>query len=93
MPVLFGDLVEDYEAFLDLHQTRQAGFSTNPVGFGEIIAWMDVHGVDDPQRRRLMTSRIRVLDRAFLEFEKNGSTEDGPGKKPNETDPKKGTRR
>jgi hypothetical protein len=77
MPVLFADLVADYEAFLELHQVRQNGFSTGPIPFTEIAAWLDIHGIFDVGQRKLTTERVRVLDRVFLEFTESSDTKKG----------------
>ena len=67
-PVLYADLIMDYEAFIILNASRSIGMSEGSIPLSEIYAYMQIFEIDDYSQRKLFLKRIRFLDRVYLEF-------------------------
>jgi hypothetical protein len=63
-PMLVPWLELPWKAFLDLHRHRPTGWGASPLPLESIVAWMDLHGVDD---RAQMFELISALDAEWLE--------------------------
>jgi len=67
-PELYPDLFWVWEAFSELNQSREIGFSgPQPLKLSEIRALIDELEITSPDNRWRFIRRIRVLDKAFLE--------------------------
>lgn len=80
-PVLYDDLYSDYEAFVILNASRQAGFSVGPISISDIHALMQILDIDQIEERKMFLRRIKILDNAYLEFENGRSETKKPGPK------------
>ena len=69
-PVLYDDLAADYSAFWALSASRPSGFGASPIPLTEILAYMEMFEIDDPMCRKLFLERMRVMDRAFMDWAK-----------------------
>lgn len=55
-----------YEAYWQLHTTRQVGMGVGPIPHTEIILYARLRGFDDDMRYTL-EHHVRAMDNAFLE--------------------------
>lgn len=67
-PTLYPDLVLDWEAFWTISSSRQIGMSLGSIQISEVLAFMEMFGIDDYDQRKAMLRRIQVLDSAYLEY-------------------------
>ena len=71
-PVLIPWLEPYWEAFLVLSQTRPVGMGVGAIPLSEIVAYLDLHQVEDPEERRDTLRYVQILDRAFLDAKVGG---------------------
>jgi hypothetical protein len=46
-PFLYDDLIPVWQAFNQLHSTRQSGFGLNPISTADIDIWLKLHNVEN----------------------------------------------
>lgn len=62
------------EAFNRLTQTRASGpGGPQPISLGEIKAYLDLFGPDDPEARAERVDLIQAMDRVWLELARAGT--------------------
>ncbi|AAX84917.1 hypothetical protein [Xanthomonas phage Xp15] len=62
---MYSWMTEYLLAFQVLNQTRQVGFSANPIPISEILAYIQVYGASDP---KTLVDYILEMDGAYLEM-------------------------
>ena len=67
-PELYSDLKLDFDAFNILSTSRPVGFSYGAIPISEILAYCNMFGIDDYEERKEFIKRIKILDRAYLNF-------------------------
>ena len=67
-PQLYDDLRIDYQAFVVLSSSRRVGMSATPIPISEILAYADYYHIDGYEQRQVLLRRIKILDRAFLDW-------------------------
>ncbi len=70
-------------AFGDLSQTRPAGFGISAIPTVEIEAWLNIHGINEPDARIEYYRYIRALDSYLLKYE--ASKKDNNNGRPSKT--------
>ena len=66
-PSLYWDLDPHFRAFVFLNPRRSPGLSgTAPISAQEILAYLEIHRVEDPSDRRIAAEMIARIDRIFL---------------------------
>lgn len=66
-PILYEDLHYHWQVFLDLNETRSAGFAgPESITYHEINAYMEAHEITEPSERQRLIQRVRFIDREFL---------------------------
>lgn len=81
-PELYPDLVEVYQAFLQLSRSRPVGFSVGTIPASQIEAWLNIHQVTDLQERADFFVYINAMDSTWLEWYRN----EQEAQKENDTD-------
>lgn len=66
-PVLKPHLAHLLEAFYELSSQRMIGEVPQPIQISEILAYVDLLGVIEPEDRQQLLKAIRTLDAAYLE--------------------------
>ncbi len=67
-PPLFKDLVWVWEAFTTLGGSRQIGFNGPlPISMGEVLAYAEFRGIQDPDEREDLLHYVQYLDRLWME--------------------------
>lgn len=56
-----------YEAYWQLHTTRQVGFGIGPIPHTEILRFCQLRGYD-PETSYIMEHHVREMDAAYLEY-------------------------
>jgi hypothetical protein len=57
------------EAFQSLSAARSNGFSgAEPIAISEIVAYLNLEGVTDPQERRRFLNLVQLLDSEWMKF-------------------------
>lgn len=64
-PRLHEDLVETYDAFWSLSRPMVPG-AVGPIPMTEIVAWLDLHGVDDRDERIDFAEAVHAMDVVFI---------------------------
>ena len=67
-PELYPDLALDYNAFMVLSASRRVSMSAAPIPISEIFAYADYFCISGYEQRKTLLSRIRILDRVFLDW-------------------------
>lgn len=68
-PEIYPDLLPDYLAFCQLSSSRPVGLSgAEALRLSEIFAYMQIFDISGIEERRLFLKRIRILDRAYLDW-------------------------
>ena len=67
-PEIYEDLIEAWQAFQELNQSRQVGLSANPILVSEIKAWLELHNINDLDERLELHKLIRILDQTWLSW-------------------------
>jgi len=75
-PVLFEDLNEVWDAFIQLHRSRAVGFTQNPISVRDITAILDLYEVRDYEARTEWCELIMAMDAAYFGW-KNKQVKDG----------------
>lgn len=81
-PELQGDLIYFYMAFATISRRRQIGFAACPIQIGEIVAWLDLHGIENPELRQEYFFFITLLDDHWMKWQ-GQRIEDGNSKTSN----------
>lgn len=55
-----------WPCFVDLHDARNSGFSIGAIPPSEVVAWLDLNQIVDPDVRHDFARVVRLVDRAFL---------------------------
>lgn len=76
--------------WVDLHGFRPRGFGPGPVPLCEIVAYLDLHEIFDPEERRELVVIVTGVDREYLAKqaakkskepeEPDGNSPDGSGR-------------
>jgi len=65
-PTLFEDLQPVWLAFNNLNMQRRVGYAPNRISILEVVAWLDMYEIDDPEERRWYWKMITVLDDVWM---------------------------
>lgn len=65
-PRLRPELTGYWNAFIELHSRRSIGYSANPIPLTEILAYLELMEVDDPEERRDYVQFVTFLDGEWL---------------------------
>lgn len=69
MPIICEEGEVAWAAFHDLSNRRTSnGFGPNPIQTSEIVAWLDLQGIDDADDRRMNYHLIGVLDSEWIRY-------------------------
>ena len=55
-------MLEIWQAFQDLNNSRTVGFCVNPIQVSEIKAWLDIHEVSETEDKAEYFRLIKALD-------------------------------
>ena len=80
-PVIYQDLILDYEAFIILNNSRLIGMTEGSIPLSEIYAYMKIFEIFDYNQRKLFLKRIRFLDKVYLDFIHESNTKKVKDKK------------
>ena len=58
-----------YEAFWQLHTTRQVGMGVGPIPHTDIVWYCQLRGYD-PETSMTLEHHVRAMDDAYLEFQR-----------------------
>lgn len=65
-PVLRDELIFFWDVFAQLNRSRGVGFTAEAIKGPDIVAWMDIHEVKDPEIRRQVYEIVTLLDMEWL---------------------------
>lgn len=65
-PEVHPDLIETWQAFQDLSNSRSLGFCANPIQVSEIEAWLRIHGITAIEDRVECYRLIKSLDAVWM---------------------------
>lgn len=74
-PEVHPDLVETWQAFQDLSNSRTVGFCVNPIQVSEIEAWLRIYGITEVENRVECYRLIKSLDSIWLTWSKQKQKE------------------
>jgi len=64
-PDIYEDLIEVWQAFVDLSRSRQSGFGVSAISTSDILAWCDIHRISKDERAEFY-GYIRALDNHLI---------------------------
>lgn len=64
---MYEDLTDVWDAFQGLSACRTCGLGPNPIGWDQMLAWFEIHGIEDADVRDTYCRLIMVMDRVFLD--------------------------
>lgn len=81
-PHLYPDLQYHWDCFWELNATRPSGFGgVERIRYTEMLAYMEIHHIDDLAQRARFCERIRYLDSLFIEVYEEQKPADKPKSK------------
>jgi hypothetical protein len=81
-PYLYPDLQYHWTCFWDLNATRISGFSgIERIQYTEMLAYMQIHQINDLAQRIRFCERIRYFDSLFIEVYEDNKPADNPSSK------------
>ena len=66
-PTLRDDLAHLMESFFELSAQRLVGETAQPLQISEVLAYVELLGIDSPIERERLFTMVRKLDAVFLE--------------------------
>ena len=65
-PELDGYELWHFKAFKVLSASRQAGFGQNPITLSDMLAYMQIHGINDPDDREDFVFFMQEMDDEYI---------------------------
>ena len=72
-PEVHSFLYSYWEAFFALSRSRSVGFAVNPVSIADIVAYMELKGIFDPEEREDFLHFMQEMDAEFLAWANKNS--------------------